>query len=121
METERALRNNPHVSAIFALNTIATRGAIAAVRTTHSSDRILIVGCDYNFDLLFLLRRKVIDAIIAQNMRSMGSMAVDSILSEDHGAPGAPYTYVKPVLITRENIDDETIQQMLNMDWRIRR
>ena len=120
LATERAILANPRLSAILALNATATRGAIAAVRTTHASDRMVIVGCDYNFDLLFLLRRKMLDALVAQNMREMGSIAVDSIVAEDRGTPVAPYTLVKPVLITRENIDDESIQQMLNMDWRTR-
>jgi len=120
LATERAILANPHLSAILALNTTATSGAIAAVRTTHTSDRIVIVGCDYNFDLLFLLRRKMLDALVAQNMRKMGNIAVDSVIAEQQGVPVAPYSLVKPVLITRENIDDEPIQQMLNMDWRTR-
>jgi ribose transport system substrate-binding protein len=121
LATEKAIRANPHLSAILALNATATRGAIAAVGTTHSSDHILIVGCDYNFDLLFLLRKKVLDALVVQNMHEMGRIAVDSIMAEDRGASVPPYTFVKPVLITRDNIDDEAIQRMLYMDWRAQR
>lgn len=117
---EKTIRAHPHLSAILSLNTTATRGAVAAVQTTHSSDRIIIVGCDYNLDVLFLLRQGAVDSLVAQNMRAMGNMAVDSIMQENKGIPVSPYTYVQPVLITRENIDDEAIQHLLYMDWRVR-
>jgi ribose transport system substrate-binding protein len=119
LAAEKAIQAHPDLSAILSLSTTSTRGAVAAVRTTHSSDHILIVGCDFNLDLLFLLRHRVIDAIVAQNMRRMGSIAVDSIVAERQGFSVPAYTFVKPVLITRENIDDESIQHMLYMDWRV--
>jgi ribose transport system substrate-binding protein len=118
LAAEKAIRAHPHLSAIFSLNTMATRGAVAAVRTTHSSGRILIVGCDQNLDLFYLLRQGAIDSIIAQNMHAMGMMAIDAIVTESHGGHVEPYRFVKPQLLTRANIDDESIQQMLMMDWR---
>ena len=120
LAAEKAIQAHPDLSAILSLSTTSTRGAVAAVRTTHSSDHILIVGCDFNLDLLFLLRQRVIDAIVAQNLRAMGNIAVDSIMADRKGLPVSPYTFVKPVLITRENIDDESIQHMLYTDWRVR-
>ncbi len=119
LAAEQAILAHPHLSAILALNTTATRGAIAAVNATHTAKRIAIVGCDYNVDLLFLLRHGVIDSLVAQNMRAMGEMAVDSVVKEARGIPVAPYTYLKPVLITRDNIDSDPIQWMLYMDWRV--
>ena len=116
--TEKAILAHPHLSAILALNTTATRGAVTAVRTTQSMNRILILGCDHNLDLLFLLRQGVIDSLIVQNMRAMGAIAVENILAETSGKPVAPFAYVKPVLITRQNIDDEAIQEILKMNWR---
>jgi ribose transport system substrate-binding protein len=110
---EKSILAHPHLSAILSLNIPTTRGAIAAVRTTHTSKQIAIVACDQDIDLLFLLRRGVLDALIAQNTRAMGAMAVDSIINEDKGLPVFPYTYVKPVLVTRENIDDNAIQHIL--------
>jgi ribose transport system substrate-binding protein len=117
---EKAIRSNPHLSAIWALNSMATRGAIAAANTTHTTKRIAIIGGDYNVDLLFLLRHGMIDSLVAQNMRAMGEMAVDSIMKQAHGQPVASYAYLKPVLITRENIDSDPIQWMLYMDWRVK-
>lgn len=121
LAAEKAIVSHPHLSAILSLDTEATRGAIAAVSTTQTAKRIAIVGCDYNADLLFLLRHHVVDSLIAENMRAMGEMAVTSIMKQARGAPVAPYTYVKPVLITRDNIDSDPIQWMLYMDWRVGR
>ena len=118
LAVEKAIRANPHLSGIFSLSTTATRGAVAAVRMTRVTDRILIVGCDHTLDLLYLLRQGSVDALVAQDMRAMGSMAVESIASERRGGMVEPYRYIKPVLLTRENIDEDRIQAMLRMDWR---
>jgi ribose transport system substrate-binding protein len=120
LAVEKSILAHPHLSAILSLNITATRGAVAAVRTTHSADHIMIVGCDQNLDLVFLLRQGMVDSLIAQNTRAMGAMAVDSVMAENRGVPVSPYTLVKPVLITRENVDDETIQRLLYSDWRVR-
>jgi ribose transport system substrate-binding protein len=120
LAAEKSIQAHPDLSAILSLNTTSTRGAVAAVGATHSSNHILIVGCDFNLDLLFILRKGILDAIIAQNMRAMGNIAVESIMAERRGLPVPAYTFVKPVLITRENIDNEAIQHMLYTDWRVR-
>ena len=117
LAVEKSILAHPHLSAILSLNIPATRGAIAAVRTTHTSKQIAIVGCDQDLDLLFLLRRGVVDSLVAQNTRAMGALAVDFVMDEDRGAPVPPYTYVKPILITKENIDNEAIQRVLYMKF----
>jgi ribose transport system substrate-binding protein len=119
LAAEKAIAAHPDLSAIFSLNTTSTRGAVAAVRTTHTSDRILIIGCDHTLDLLYFLRQGAVDSLVAQNMREMGAIAVSSIMAQSRGQHVAPYTYVKPTLVTRQNIDEERIQQMLKMDWRV--
>jgi ribose transport system substrate-binding protein len=119
LAAEKAIAAHPNLSAIFSLNIKATRGAVAAVRTTHTGDHILIIGCDHSLDLLYFLRQGAVDSLITQNMRAMGAIAVSSIMAESRGEQVAPYTYVKPTLLTRQNIDEERIQQMLKMDWRV--
>jgi ribose transport system substrate-binding protein len=119
-DAEGMIRSHPRLSAIVALNVTATRAAVAAVRATRSVDQIRIIGCDQGLDLLFLLRHGVIDSIIVQNMRAMGAMAVTNIVVLRHGKAVTPVIRIQPVLITRSNIDNENIQNMLTMDWRPR-
>ena len=118
LAAEKAIRANPHLSAIFTLNTVATRGAIAALGTTRTGGGITLIGCDQTMDLLYLLRRGAIDSLVVQDMRTMGSLAVKAVLAESRGIAVPSYTSVEPVMVTRENIDDRNVQDMLAMDWR---
>jgi ribose transport system substrate-binding protein len=115
---EASLHAHPHLSAIVAMNVNATRGAYAAVHAAGLSGRVKILGWDQALDLLFLLRHGQIDAMVIENTRAMGYLAVEEIVAETDGRSVPPYLYVQPELVTRENIDDERIQHMLDMDWR---
>jgi ribose transport system substrate-binding protein len=121
LSAEQTILAHPHLAAIVSLNTEASRGAVAAVNATHRATRINIIGCDYSMALVFLLRHGVIDSLVAQNMRAMGEIAVESVMKESRGTPVPAKIYLKPVLITRDNIDSDPIQWMLYMDWRVRR
>lgn len=114
---EQALRHHSDVSAIFAIGTNATRGARAAVRAMGRTGKIAIIGCDQTVDLMFLLRHGGIDSLIAQDTRTMGYLAVETLAAEAKGQTVAPYRYVRPMLITRENIDTAAAQQLLDMNW----
>lgn len=76
------------------------------------------MGCDYDLDLLFLLRKKALDSLVAPNMRMMGATAVEYVMKEHRGETMPAYTFAAPTVITRENIDDPDIQHLLYMDWR---
>ena len=116
--TEHAVKAHPNLKAVFALSISATRGAIAAVRNSSGTSVIHIIAVDYTLDQMFLLRKGEIDSIIVQNMRSLGTQAVENIVEARRGHPVSSLIYKEPVLVTRENIDTESIQQMLIMDWR---
>lgn len=117
LSVEKSILAHPDLSAIVALSIPATRGAIAALRTTHTSKKIVVVGCDQGLDLLFLLRQGAIDSLVAQDTRAMGAMAIDFVLDQAAGKPVPSYTFVKPILITRENIDSESDQRVLYMKF----
>jgi ribose transport system substrate-binding protein len=120
LSAEQAILAHPHLAAIVSLNTEASRGAVAAVNATHRATHISIIGCDYSMALVFLLRHGLIDSLVAQNMRAMGELAVESVMKESRGTPVPAKIYLKPVLITRDNIDSDPIQWMLYTDWRVR-
>jgi ribose transport system substrate-binding protein len=114
---EKALHAHNDVSAVFALGTNATRGAYAAVRTMGRADTIAIVGCDQTLDLMYLIRNGGIDSLIAQDTRAMGDMAVEMLVAETKGQAVVPYTYFRPMLVTRDNIDTAPVQRLLDMNW----
>jgi ribose transport system substrate-binding protein len=120
LETEKMIEDYPRITAIYAVSVVATRGAVAAVRSSRNEGKIRIVGNDQTLDLLFLLRRGAIDSLVIEDMRGLGMQAVQNIVAARQGRPVQTITYYEPVLLDRENIDNETIQQMLKMDWRPR-
>lgn len=118
LATEQAIRAHPDLDALVALGINETRGALAAVRSTGTSNRIKIVGCDQTLDLLFLLRRGDIDALVIEDTRTMGRIAVEEIAEERRGRPAPAKTIIEPFLVTRANVDNPAIQQTLSLRWR---
>ncbi|WP_188553730.1 sugar ABC transporter substrate-binding protein [Edaphobacter dinghuensis] len=112
---ERVIQEHPELKAIVALTPREGYSAAAAVHALHVEDRVRIIACDQTLEVLMLLRQGAIDAILIQNMRGMGSAAVDNIIAEHHHRPVSSPVYFKPSLITRQNIGDERIQQLLLM------
>jgi len=114
----RILLEHSNLTAIYSLSSVGTRGAIAALKTLHRSDSVRVVSIDPNLDLVLLLRRGALDALIFPNMRAMGEKSVENIVSLRKHIPVQPVILFPPMLITRENVDSEAIQTLLKMDWR---
>lgn len=120
LASERAIAAVPHLNAIIALGVDQTIGAAAAVHSTGLAQRIRVIGCDQRLDLLFLLRRGVLDALVVEDMRAMGRIAVEQIAAQHRGLPVHSPILVQPRLVTRENVDTPEIQQILDSRWRLR-
>ncbi|MGH9586002.1 MAG: substrate-binding domain-containing protein [Acidobacteriaceae bacterium] len=118
LASEQAIAAHPGLSAIFAVGINETRGAAAAVHNGASQDKIKVIGCDQTIDLLFLLRRGGIDSLVIEDTRTMGNIAVHQIVAERHGQTVPERRLVDPVLVTRANVDQARIQQILSLRWR---
>jgi ribose transport system substrate-binding protein len=116
--TGQAIEKHPHLAAIYALSIVATRGTVAAVRDSQREGKIAIIGTDQALDLFFLVRQKVVDSLVIQDMRGMGAQAVENIVALRDGRTVNPVVYREPVLLDLSNIDTEAMQQRLKMDWR---
>ena len=115
---EETIRSTPDLHVILALNIIQTRAAYAALLGTQSMGHVKLIGCDQDLDLVYHLRHGRIDALIAENTFVMGVDAVQIIHKLLRGERSASRTVVQPVLIIRENVDSDIIQQVLDMNWR---
>lgn len=113
MEAERILDNNSHLNAIVALNAESGRAAAAVLRNRRLTDKVRLIAFDQNLDLFILLRRGEIDSIVIQNTRAIGEQAAADIVADRSGRRTPQTTYLKPLLLTRENIDEESVQQFL--------
>lgn len=115
---ERILRDHPNLKAIVALNVRSGMAAAAAIRNLNSANRVQVIVFDQSLELFVLLRRGDIDSIVIQDMRGIGAQAVSDIVADRHGHEAPQVSYLKPMLITRANINDEAVQQFLLMNWR---
>lgn len=117
-QTEEIMQASPRLSAIITIGITSTRGAYIALKNTDRYKTVKLIACDQDLDLMYYLRRGEIDSIVVQNTYEMGYKAIESIQSHynDHSFPEV--TRVKPVLVTRGNIDTDAIQRVLTMDWR---
>lgn len=112
---ERAIREHPDLKAIVALNEREGYSAAAAIHAAGAEGRILVISCDQSLQLFLLLRQGNIDSLVIRDMRGMGAAAVANVAADRLGKPVVSPIYFKPSLVTRENIDDENIQQLLLM------
>jgi len=115
---EETIRSFRGLRVMVALNVVQTRAAARALQQTKS-DRIVLIGCDQDLDLMHYLRSGDIDAVIAENTYAMGREAVQIIHRQLQGEPTDPKVVLQPLLITRENIDSARVQQVLDMNWRV--
>lgn len=112
-----ALHTYPRLSAIVALNAREGYSALEAVRSSGARSTISVIVCDQDLQLLSFLRHGRIDSIVIQNMRELGSAAMANILTDRQGRAVVSPRVLEPAIVTRENIGDEPIQQLLLMHW----
>jgi ribose transport system substrate-binding protein len=116
---EETIRFTPKLRAIVTLNIVQTRAANFALMRSRAGGHILLVGCDQDLDLIRQVRAGTIDAIIAENSFVMGFDAVRIIANQRSGKPSVAARVVPPILVTRDNVDQPEVQQVLDMNWRM--
>jgi len=117
-QTARELLNSePNIDAIFALSAVATLGAFRALRDEQNS-KVLLVGCDQQYDLLYYLSLGKIDSIVAENTYEMGELGMKMVIARKRGENPSQVIKVKPVLVTLENMSAPEFVPILIHDWR---
>lgn len=117
---EETIRANPDLRAILGVNVVQTRAAYFALLATGNLGRIALIGCDQDLDLVRQMRAGAIDALIAENTSEMGYDALQLLDAQQAGDRRYEMKRIAPILITRENVDSPEIQQVLDMNWRVR-
>jgi ABC-type sugar transport system substrate-binding protein len=114
---ERILREDRDIKVVVALNVRSGMAAVAAIRNLHLVRKVQVIVYDQSLELFVLLRRGDVDSIVAQDMRGIGARAVSDIVADRKGQYAPPTALLKPMLVTRDNIDEEKVQQFLLMNW----
>jgi ribose transport system substrate-binding protein len=116
---QEILVDNPGLDAILALDVTATEGTWAALSALGKSKRVKLIGCGQEVDLMAGIRHGDIDSVIVENTYEMGFRAIQWIAAQQRGESVPGKVELKPVLVTKANIDDAEIQKMLSVNWRV--
>jgi ribose transport system substrate-binding protein len=98
---------------IFCSNESATLGMLLALRQLNLAGRVLLVGFDASPPLLEALRAGEIDALVVQDPRRMGRVAVETLGAALRGEKHERSIDTGAVLVTRENLDQPAIRKLL--------
>jgi ribose transport system substrate-binding protein len=111
--TGEVLNAYPDLSAIFAVSADATRGAYSSLVELRKAGTVKLIGCDQ--DLLLPLVTGGLDAVIAENTFEMGRQAIEFLAEERNGKAAPAITRLKPLLVTKSNINSPEIRKILGL------
>jgi len=116
---QEILIDNPALDAIVTLDVTATEGTWAALTALGKVKRVKLIGCEQEVDLMAGIRHGDIDSVVVENTYAMGFRAVQSIAARLRGESVPDKIELKPVLVTKANIDSDEVQKMLSVNWRV--
>ena len=119
-EAEELLASTPEVDVCVALLWTSLDGLFAAIDSLHSHRSIKVIGFDLAGDPPFV-QRDNLDCIIQADTKLMAERAIDQVHAIRQGQPVAPVVWIKPVMITRENLHSAGVRQMMSPDWSLGR
>lgn len=107
------VREHPGLRVIVALNVTQTRSAYDSLVRAGLARKVILIGCEQDFDVIHLLRTGDIDSVIARDTKTMVRDAMNWIQHRREGTATGETILVPPVLVTRENVDSPEIQRVL--------
>jgi ribose transport system substrate-binding protein len=112
--TEDILTANPALDGIFGPNESSTLGASQAVKMRGLAHKVKIVGFDSSPSLTNDIEEGVIDSLVVQNPFAMGFEGVKTICEKLDGKTPPRRLDTGVTLVTKENLSDPKIQQLLH-------
>ncbi len=98
---------------VFCSNESATAGMLQALRQLDLVGKIRCVGFDASPPLVDGLREGAIDALVVQDPRRMGELAVKALADLIAGKPVAAKVDTGAVLATKANMNEPAVQRLL--------
>ena len=100
---------------IFCPNESSTFGMLLALKQSNLTGKVRFVGFDTSPALIESLRQGEVDALVAQDPRTMGRMAVTAAVNHLQGKPVEPIIDTGAAVVTRDNVDSPEIQKILQL------
>jgi ribose transport system substrate-binding protein len=88
---------------------------LLALRQHNLAGKVKFVGFDTSPALIEALRNGEIDALVAQDPRTMGRQAVTAAVRHLRGEPVEPVIDTGAAVVTRDNVDSPAIQKILQL------
>jgi ribose transport system substrate-binding protein len=107
---EQILSGPDPIDALVTLSGTATRGAFYAKVAAEPRSTVPIVGFDQ--DMLLPIQTGDVDAVVVQNTREIGRLAMNNLDVQLHGGQVQGLTKVQPLLLTRQTINSPEIERL---------
>jgi ribose transport system substrate-binding protein len=114
--TEDILAAHPNLNGIFASNESSAIGADQAIKERRLSGKVKFVGFDSSPSLIDDLKGGTIDALVIQNPFEIGYQGLKALIDYRAGRTPPKRMDLAPKLVTRANLENATIQSLLNPD-----
>ena len=100
-------------SLLVALNVTQARSAFGALQRANLTGKVILIGCEQDFDVVYRVRTGDMDSVIAKDTGTMIRDAMEWIRSRREGKATTTTILVAPQLVTRSNVDSPEIQRVL--------
>ncbi|MFM7185523.1 MAG: substrate-binding domain-containing protein [Planctomycetota bacterium] len=100
---------------IFCPNESSSFGMLLALRQHNLAGKVKFVGFDTSPALIEALRKGEIDALVAQDPRTMGRQTVTAAVRHLRGEAVEPAIDTGAAVVTRDNVDTPAIQKILQL------
>jgi ribose transport system substrate-binding protein len=104
------------VGGVFTPNESTTFGMLRALSNSHLNKKLKFVGFDASDKLVAALKDGDIDGLVVQNPFNMGYLAVKTMVEHLKGKPVEKRVDTGARLVTKENLDDPAVKEVMQPD-----
>ena len=104
------------IDGIFCATEPTTLGILRALQDTGFAGKIKFVGFDSSEKMIAAMRAGELDGFVVQNPMRIGYLGVKTLVEHLHGGHVEERIDTGSILITRDNLDQPEIQDLLNPD-----
>ncbi len=101
------------IDGIYTPNESTTFGMLRVLQDNGQAGKVKFVGFDASPKLIDGLKAKQIDALVVQNPRNMGYLAVKAIVDKIHGKPVEKRIDTGATLVTGDNLTDPKVAELI--------
>ncbi len=112
--TQDILLANPDLKGVFGTNEGAAVGAARAIEEKKAKDKVVLVGFDSSEDEIKYINSGVMKGLVTQNPYMIGYDTVEAAVKVLNNQPVEKRVDTGSVLVTKDNVNDENIQKILN-------